>query len=350
MKEAGKSEHHLPTELGGDLLTSSSRIRSLEGQVSAIQTTLTDLVSTLRAGMAQNTIPAAAAVQTPTTIDPSPENLQNLSQSQSANQYSSLVPQASPSGSNPFDPNSFNFALQSQMFPGTMSHRSPSYSAFPPGAINFGFPPRQDVIRFDGSDASSVNSRNQPSPYQLMMSSGEVTRPSPQEQSQSQSQMEGTFRRPALPVSNFPPPQPVQPVEISLPPSRAGSVGAEDILGPEHITNPLGVMSNMAGLVEAAEARARDERGLASTTEGEGSKRKAEDGKGDGSGAPVKKARFSPTEPSGPAVLEDQRLPWKPGPSTKGKGKPKRKHIHAYPDAVAEGLVSEEEGRELMAL
>lgn len=297
--------------------------------------------------MAQKNNPPAAAVQTPTTIDPSPENLQNISQSQSTNQYSSL-PQASPSGSNPFDPNSFNFALQSQMFPGTMSHRSPSYSAFPPGAINFGFPPRQDVIRFDGSDASSVNSRNQPSPYQLMMSGGEVTRPSPQDQPQ----MEGAFRRPALPVSNFPPPQPVQPVEISLPPSRAGSVGAEDILGPEHITNPLGVMSSMAGLVEAAEERARDERGGASiaTIEGEGSKRKAEDGRGDGSSAPVKKARFSPTEPSGPAVLEDQRLPWKPGPSTKGKGKPKRKHIHAYPDAVAEGLVSEEEGRELLSL
>lgn len=341
MKEGAKSEfHHGPER---NYLTSDSRIRSLEGQVSAIQTTLTDLVSTLRAGMAQGNNPPLPAVQTPVTIDPSPESVQNLSHSQSTHQYNNLVPQASPSGSTPFDPNSFNFALQSQMFPGTMSHRSPSYSAFPPGAINFGFPPRQDVIRFDGSDASSVNSRNQPSPYQLMISNAEVTRPSPQDQTQ----MEGTFRRPALPVSNFPPPQHVQPIEISLPPSRAGSVGAEDILGPEHITNPLGVMSNMAGLVEAAEERARDERGPGTSTEGEGSKRKGESGDGDRTGVPVKKARFSPTEPSGPVVLEAQHLPWKPA---KGKGKPKRKHIHAYPDAVAEGLVSEEEGRELLSL
>lgn len=322
-----------------------SRIRSLEGQVSAIQSTLTDLVSTLRAGMSQNHNPPAPAApaQTP-SIDPSPEQFQTFSQDIS--QYGNQIPQASPSNGTSFDPNSFNFALQSQMFPGTMSQRSPSYSAFPPGAINFGFPPRQDIIRFDGSDASSVNSRNQPSPYQLMMTNAEISRPSPQDQSQ----MEGAFRRPALPVNNFAQQPTTQTVEISLPPSRAESVEAEDILGPEHITNPLGAMSSMAGLVEAAEERARDERGTGSTTGDKGSKRKGENEKGEASGVPIKKARFSPTEPSGPVVLETQHLPWKPGPSTKGKGKSKRKHIHAYPDAVAEGLVSEDEGREMMEM
>lgn len=328
-------------------LTRRSRIRSLEGQVSAMQSTLTDLVSTLRAGMSQNAnaSTSAAANQTP-TINPSPD--QFMSQPNSNGQYSNQVPQLSPSHSNPFDPNQFNFPLQNQMFPGTVSHRSPSYSAFPPGAVNFGFPPRQDVVRFDGSDASSVNSRNQPSPYQLMLAGGEATRPSPQEPPP----LESVFRRPALPASNFPPPvqTATQPVEVSLPPSRAGSVGAEDILGPEHITNPLGAMSNMAGLVEAAEERARMEGGEPSVSKDPGGKRKGEDEKGTKGGPSVKKTRFSPTEPSGPTVVEAQHLPWKAGPSAKGKGKGKRKHIHAYPDAIAEGLVTEEEGREMMAL
>lgn len=46
---------------------------------------------------------------------------------------------------------------------------------------------------------------------------------------------------------------------MSLPPSRAGSMGPPDIFGPEEIINPLGEMSNMAGLVEAAVERAREE-------------------------------------------------------------------------------------------
>lgn len=216
-----------------------------------------------------------------------------------------------------------------------MSHRSPSYSAFPPGTVNFGFPPRQDV----GSDTASINSRNQPSPYNILTTS-DAARPSPQDLST----MEGAFRRPALPASTLTHTQNLLANEISLPPSRAGSVGAEDILGPDHITNPLGAMSNMAGLVEAAVARARDDAAEGSK-ENNSSKRGADHSE---SAGPVKKTRFSPTEPSGPTVLETQQLPWKG--TGKGKGKAKRKHIHAYPDAVAEGLVSEEEGRELIAL
>lgn len=222
------------------------------------------------------------------------------------------------------------------MFPGTVSHRSPSYSAFPPGTVNFGFPPRQDV----GSDTASVNSRNQPSPYNIMTTS-DAARPSPQDLSS----MEGAFRRPALPVSAFTQTQHLHSNEMSLPPSRAGSVGAEDILGPDHITNPLGAMSNMAGLVEAAVARARDDAAEGASNSNSSGKRGVD--QSDNAG-PVKKTRFSPTEPSGPTVLETQQLPWKG--TSKGKGKAKRKHIHAYPDAVAEGLVSEEEGRALIEL
>ena len=308
-----------------------SRIRSLEGQVSAIQNTLVDLVSTLRQGMS-----SGKAMAPGPTMNPSPEQSQSHNNQNVINQYTNTVPQASPSHSNSFDPSQFNFPLQNQMFPGTVSHRSPSYSAFPPGTVNFGFPPRQDI----GSDTASINSRNQPSPYNIMTTS-DAARPSPQDIST----MEGAFRRPALPASSFPQPSNSNAVDMSLPPSRAGSVGAEDILGPDHITNPLGAMSNMAGLVEAAVARARDDAAEGSAKEKSSSKRTGD--QSDNSG-PTKKTRFSPTEPSGPTVLETQQLPWKG--TSKGKGKAKRKHIHAYPDAVAEGLVSEEEGRELIAL
>ena len=270
------------------------------------------------------------------TMNPSPEQSQSHNNQNVINQYTNTVPQASPSHSNSFDPSQFNFPLQNQMFPGTVSHRSPSYSAFPPGTVNFGFPPRQDI----GSDTASINSRNQPSPYNIMTTS-DAARPSPQDIST----MEGAFRRPALPASSFPQPSNSNAVDMSLPPSRAGSVGAEDIHGPDNITNPLGAMSNMAGLVEAAVARARDDAAEGSAKEKSSSKRTGD--QSDNSG-PTKKTRFSPTEPSGPTVLETQQLPWKG--TSKGKGKAKRKHIHAYPDAVAEGLVSEEEGRELIAL
>jgi len=280
-------------------------------------------------------------------LGPSPEQYQSQNVN-TINQYPNPAPQASPSNSNPFDPSQFNFPLQNQMFPGTTNHRSPSYSAFPPGTVNFGFPPRQDIIRYDGSDTASVNSRNQPSPYNIMNTTSD-TRPSPQDlslQGLTGSSGDGTFRRPALPVSAFT--QSHQNMaEMSLPPSRAGSVGAEDILGPDHITNPLGAMSNMAGLVEAAVERAREDAGDSGLGSKEQSSGKRTGDQSEKSG-PVKKTRFSPTEPSGPAVVDTQQLPWKG--TTKGKGKAKRKHIHAYPDAVAEGLVSEEEGRELIAL
>jgi hypothetical protein len=137
---------------------------------------------------------------------------------------------------------------------------------------------------------------------------------------------------------------------MSLPPSRAGSVGPEDILGPEEIINPLGAMSSMAGLVEAAVERAREEQEKSGSGQSSGSEKRGSDGSGgaDASTRPKKKARFSSSPPTGPTVVEWQNLP--PG-SAKEKGKGKKKtHVHMYPDAVTEGLVSEEEGKEMMSM
>jgi hypothetical protein len=124
---------------------------------------------------------------------------------------------------------------------------------------------------------------------------------------------------PPRPSPHWPLPPPQSHLD-SLPPSRAGSAGPTDILSPEEIINPLGAMSNMAGLVEAAVKRAREEQ--------PGEK-------------PIKKTRFSPPHPAGPAVVETQYL---------AKGDSTRLHVHAWPDAIAEGLVSEEEGRELFQM
>jgi hypothetical protein len=131
---------------------------------------------------------------------------------------------------------------------------------------------------------------------------------------------------------------------MSLPPSRGGSVTPDDLLAPEEIINPLGAMTNMAGLVEAAVARARNEQATPSAHAGaSGEGQVGEDG------GSAKRRRDSPTVPHGPFVVEAQNLPPQ---STKEKIKKagKKRHMHAYPDAVEEGFVSEQEGKDLMAM
>lgn len=124
-------------------------------------------------------------------------------------------------------------------------------------------------------------------------------------------------------------------MHMSLPPSRGGSVTPDDILAPGEIINPLGAMTNMAGLVEAAVHRARNE-GL------DGSVQAMEESSSN------MRRRPSPGMPHGPVVVEAQNLP---AQSTRDKKKiTKQRHIHAYPDAVEEGFVTEQEGRELMAM
>lgn len=134
-----------------------------------------------------------------------------------------------------------------------------------------------------------------------------------------------------------------QNLHMSLPPSRMGSVTPDDILAPEEIINPLGVMTNMAGLVEAAVKRARQDEGeSAAIATGNDESTGLVDGI-------TKKGRRSPILPHGPIIMEAQNLPPQ---STKEKGKKgsKKRHMHAYPDAVEEGFVTEQEGKELMAM
>jgi hypothetical protein len=127
----------------------------------------------------------------------------------------------------------------------------------------------------------------------------------------------------------------------SLPPSRGGSVTPDDILAPEEIINPLGAMSTMAGSLEAAVRKKKQDR---SASTSDSLKRPAE---GDGFVQPGKKARESPILPHGPVIQEAQNLPPQ---SSKDRAKKagKKTHIHAYPDIVEEGYVTEAEGKELM--
>lgn len=183
--------------------------------------------------------------------------------------------------------------------------------------LNFGFPPKQEVLvapRFDGSDPGSTPSHlSQNSPY-VPFNPGA---------------MPGFDFMSMAPAATQPPPPP-PPAQQSLPESRLGSPGVDqDILGPEEITNPLGALSNMAGLVEAAVERAREE-----------------ESPGD---RPLKRLRFEPIEatpPLGPTITETQHLP----PVGPKRRRGKKLHIHAYPDAVTEGYVSEQEGRDLMRM
>ncbi|KAL7424072.1 hypothetical protein Q5752_001657 [Cryptotrichosporon argae] len=141
---------------------------------------------------------------------------------------------------------------------------------------------------------------------------------------------------------------PRQEVHMSLPPSRAGSEAPADILAADEIVNPLGTMSNMAGLAEAAVKLAREREASTSETPDEHGRAAQHDGtaKRDAAGeagAPVKRARFNSVPH---AVVESPQ-----SVSTgKGRSRSKKTHVHAYPDAVTEGFVSEEEGRELMRI
>lgn len=179
----------------------------------------------------------------------------------------------------------------------------------------------------------------------------------------------------------------------SIPPTRSGSLTPDDLLAPEDIINPLGAMSSMAGLVEAAVKASKSATlgkgeddsaggrsrgfdgsgggdgggGADGSGKGKGMKREAEAGagmdevkdtvsnaqEGEGSHAsgarPSKRSRHSPILPSGPVIQELQHLPPQSS-KERGKREKKKTHIHAYPDIVEEGLISEDEGRELMAM
>ena len=242
--------------------------------------------------------------------------------------------------------------------PGLVNYRGLHDQSLPIGS-NFGFPPRQDLLLSANphGDSSQLGStpgyhHNRSSPYQIpnsepvrtvMAASNPPRRTLPPGPPHA-------FSWPAqMPLAQ----QPGQNRHMSLPPSRAGSVGPDDILAPEEIINPLGAMSNMAGLVEAAVERAREEQlEKAANSVISPSKRAMETGpatESSDTARSIKIPRFSAPSPTGPAVIESQNIPPTSGPA-KRMMKTKKKHIHAYPDAVAEGFVSEAEGRELMQM
>ena len=116
------------------------------------------------------------------------------------------------------------------------------------------------------------------------------------------------------------------PLGPSLPPSRAISEDPDGLMDGDDISRPLEAMSNMAELVEAAMERSKEEKPNA---------------------RPPKRARFASPPPSGPTIVEPHH-PLSPLHSSKRQAERQFVHVHAYPDAVALGLVPEEEGRILM--
>ena len=341
-----------------------------------MQNTLSDLVSTMRAGVLSDSNGSAHTPTTMASVTPDYGPISHMTNPASRLSTMGRIPHAtSPAGPpGPLENTQHlrNVSSSSIGQPASVWGNFPAHSTLIgqgdpgsdfgilPDGPNFGFPPRQEMMPGrqlfrDGSDPSSTSAyiRDQPSPF----SSGSFHDSVRQVTSTAQNAKRATPAAPphafSWPATTPLPIHAAQGRDMSLPPSRAESVGPDDILAPEEIINPLGAMSNMAELVEAAVKRAREEQTTGATQPGDMSiKRSAEDGTtseegADGPPRPTKKTRFSSVEPTGPTVVESQNLPPKSG-SKKGKGMTKRTHIHAYPDVVAEGFVSEEEGKALM--
>ncbi|WVN85319.1 uncharacterized protein L203_100464 [Cryptococcus depauperatus CBS 7841] len=341
MEKPGKSTS------GGDANVGEDRIRSLESQVSAIQHTLSDLVTTLRAGMSS----AAATDGSRYTPTGMPSTTSDYAPVSGASLHTGLTGMimgssgASPSiPSGTIDPNAPFQQQQSGTHTNTMG---------PPTSASF----------FSSSNSYSPYTSNaRIQPLGLSEEGHPVNnsshRPMQFEESRRKSYSAGQagnkWSTSTSSASSQGPQHPTK--HMSLPPSRAGSVGPPDIFGPEEIINPLGEMSNMAGLVEAAVERAREEQAakrISDTTVSNvtaAGKREIIDMEitmSDDSKKSIKRARVLSPDTGSQTVLEYQNLPPKailPGQSPM----PKKLHQHAYPDAVAAGYVTEREGKELM--
>ena len=134
----------------------------------------------------------------------------------------------------------------------------------------------------------------------------------------------------------------------TLPPSRAVSLGPDE-LDSEGITNPLGAMSSMAGLVEAAVERAREEQAKAMARDRSSSSRKRSPEQPAVGSRGSKKSRIGDHQATGHMITENQNLP-PVLPGQRGKDKSQQTHTHSFPDAVEEGIVPESEGCELVKL
>lgn len=333
-----------------------SRIRSLESQVSSIQNTLSDLVTTLRAGIssgASNTsghTPAGVSTTTPDYAPPMggihiPGTVSGLVLNSSV---SPSIPTGTVDPTAHFRHSSVGTPASTYMGPPTSTgfvHSQNPADPFRPYTSNTRVQPI-------GMTHTTQNSGS-PAPSRFPAALEEASRR--QNVSAIPSNNSG-WQSPARP-RNEGPKHPTR--HMSLPPSRAGSMGPPDIFGPEEIINPLGEMSNMAGLVEAAVERAREEQAAQSKAPtpadpGSGKRGATDMERGpslDDNEGSSKKARLASPPPSppplGPTVIETQNLP--PRAILPGLWPiPKRLHQHAYPDVVTAGYVSEAEGRELM--
>ncbi|WWD15975.1 hypothetical protein CI109_100399 [Kwoniella shandongensis] len=345
---------------GGDAPVGEDRIRSLESQVSAIQNTLTDLVTTLRAGVSSaasshgsNLTPIAVTNTTPdyapslTSLPISGTQIPTVRMdSASPNLHTGTIDPSSQLAMSSNNPNQTGF------FASTPISSTNNYISQHQNGTNHPDPFRPYV---NSNQARSFGF----SPQQTdMLPPPPQRRPGGLDEGSRRQTISGDLNVPSVtwPSSGVIERQESHTRHMSLPPSRAGSVGPHDILAPEQIINPLGEMSNMAGLVEAAVERAREEQAAKASSQEDGTsmKRTASEMErapsgGDLSKKPPKKARFSPSRPGGPSVFENQNLPPKavvPG----FKSESKKWHVHAFPDVVTEGFVTEEEGKEMMRL
>ncbi|WWC69418.1 uncharacterized protein I206_103357 [Kwoniella pini CBS 10737] len=328
----------------GDGNIGEDRIRSLESQVSAMQNTLSDLVTTLRAGMSSGNSNGSA---------PTPVHVNNTTPDYAASISNIPLPASTlhglmaPPGNSP----AINPSAMDTYGRVTMPNDGNVFTGAQPQLTVPTLPHQSNYAGIGGNGFSAARPNNV----------GSVQQPP-----RRPVILDEHLRRQTMPAGTHPngPPWPVNHLveqnthtrHMSLPPSRAGSMGPEDILGPEEIINPLGEMSNMAGLVEAAVERAREEQAKTTDVNGEiQMKRSGSDLERSRSGDEDKKvnkrARFVPPHPVayGPVIYEYQNLPpiaIAPGSNTG----PKRQHIHAFPDAVSEGLVSEQEGRDMVQI
>ncbi|ADV20422.1 Hypothetical protein CGB_B4500C [Cryptococcus gattii WM276] len=355
MEKPGKSTS------GGDSGVGEDRIRSLESQVSSIQSTLSDLVTTLRAGIssgasnASGHTPAGVATTTPDHAPPMggihiPGTVSGLVLNSSV---SPSVPSGTVDPAAHFRHPPVGTPATNYMGPPTSSgfiHSQHSTDPFRPYTSNTRVQPIGLTHTAQNSDTSAPP--HFPDAFEEASWQHDV----------SAIPSNNPRWRASAPHRNDGPKHPTR--HMSLPPSRAGSMGPPDIFGPEEIINPLGEMSNMAGLVEAAVERAREEQAAQSTGKaptpgdpGSGKRGAADmerDQSSDDKEGLSKKTRFAspPPEsppPLGPTVIETQNLP--PRAIVPGLWPiPRRLHQHAYPDVVTAGYVSEEEGKELMQI
>ncbi|EIW69439.1 hypothetical protein TREMEDRAFT_73857 [Tremella mesenterica DSM 1558] len=321
--------------------SSDDRIRSLENKVSGIQDTLSELVVAIRASLSapQPAVPSVSSERSPALNNGYDASSRGGVPSQIANAYK--PPLATTLGSLAPHGGGFNLAHHSP-YPSSAIDRS--VGPFSRSGSNFRMTP------INQPSSSSINTMKQETPSWGAPARPQLNPiPSSSTQLTSQSTLDTEHHRGQRFSPVLTPRDENDRPYSTLPPSRAGSLGPDDLLDAETITNPLGAMSNMAGLVEAAVERAREEqaKSMGNQHNGNGKRPFADSLDGTTTHKVPKKSRLLEQRPTGHEIVEAQNLP--PTPSgLKGKTRARKTHVHAFPDAVAEGYVSEEEGREMM--